>query len=285
MLIHKDWDAARAVLRPKMDGTLLLDRLTQKDKLRAMILFSSFTSAVGAPGQTDYTAANAFLDSFTHERNRRGDRTMTINWTGWRESGMAVDHGVQWQSSFVSFLSDEEGKEAFARAMELGGERMILCTFPQGIPTELGIRFLLPSTRTAVQTGTATETVSEEMPVIYGKSPDKLTAVEKNVALAWARTLHVGEVNLYDKFFEAGGNSLLASYLQKEINRIYPDAMAITDVFVYSTISDIAAYISGKLEPVTVETTGQPSTAGNIEDLVQQFMNGELSLDDIENLV
>ena len=125
----------------------------------------------------------------------------------------------------------------------------------------------------------------DEMPVIYGKSPEKLTAVEKNIALAWARTLHVGEVNLYDKFFEAGGNSLLASYLQKEINRIYPDAMAITDVFVYSTVADIAAYISGKLEPPVKEASAAPRDAGNIEDLVQQFMNGELSLDDIENLV
>ena len=285
MLAHKDWDTARSVLRPKMDGTVLLDCLTRQDRLRAMILFSSFTSAVGAPGQTDYTAANAFLDAFTYARNRRGDRTITINWTGWKESGMAADHGVQWQSSFVRFVSDEEGKLAFRRALDLGGPRMIACAFPNGIPHELGSRFLLPSARSSESAGTEQESIMDEMPVIYGKSPEKLTAVEKNIALAWARTLHVGEVNLYDKFFEAGGNSLLASYLQKEINRIYPDAMAITDVFVYSTVADIAAYISGKLEPPVKEASTAPRDAGNIEDLVQQFMNGELSLDDIENLV
>ncbi len=285
MLIHKDWNTARSVLRPKMDGTILLDRLTREDNLRAMILFSSFTSAVGAPGQTDYTAANDFLDSFTYERNRRGSRTLTINWTGWRESGMAVDHGVQWQSSFVRFVSDEEGKLAFRRAMELGGPRMIACSFPEGIPTELGSRFLLTSFHTSVTTRREPEIMADEMPIIYGKNPEKLTAVEKNIALAWARTLHVGEVNLYDKFFEAGGNSLLASYLQKEINRIYPDAMAITDVFVYSTVSDIAAYITGKLEPPAKEKPALPQGSGDIENLVQQFMNGELSLDDLENLV
>ncbi len=284
MLIHKDWETALRVLRPKMEGTVLLDRLTQEEDLKCMILFSSFTSAVGAPGQTDYTAANAFLDSYTYERNRRGLRTLTINWTGWKEAGMAVDHGVQWQSSLVPFLSHEEGRLAFRQALDLGGQRVIACSFPEGIPSELGGIFLLPSTRVPGANSPEPEYLTEEMPVIYGKDPSKLTAVEKNIALAWARTLHVGEVNLYDKFFEAGGNSLLASYLQKEINRIYPDAMAITDVFVYSTVSDIAAYITGKLAPPDGEDTA-PQTKGDLEDLIQQFMKGELSLDDLENLV
>ena len=284
MLIHKDWSTALKVLRPKTVGTALLDELTREDGLRAMILFSSFTSAVGAPGQTDYTGANAFLDSFTYERNRRGRRTVCINWTGWKESGMAHDYGVQWQSSFVHFLTDQEGKGYFKAAMHLGGARMLACSFPEGIPTELGSRFLLPTGQEARHIAKEPESAPEEMPVIYGKSPDKLTQIEKNIALAWARTLHVGEVNLYDKFFEAGGNSLLASYLQKEINRIYPDAMAITDVFVYSTVSDIAAYIAGKLEPPKQDATLSQNGA-DIEALVQKYMDGELSLDDLENLV
>lgn len=285
MLIHKSWDTALQVLLPKIRGTVLLDQLTQRDSLRFMVLFSSFTSAVGAPGQTDYTAANAFLDSYSYYRNLAGRRTISINWTGWRESGMAVDHGVQWQSSIVHFVSDAEGKQYFRQALNLGGPRVIACSFPEGIPHELGSRFLLPKGQETRNTAMEPEVITEGIPIIYGKSPDKLTPVEKNIALAWARTLHVAEVHLYDKFFEAGGNSLLASYLQKEINRIYPDAMAITDVFVYSTISDIAAYITGKLEPPVKEMPDGPVDGGNIEDLVQQFMNGELSLEDLENLV
>ena len=77
----------------------------------------------------------------------------------------------------------------------------------------------------------------------------------------------------------------MASYLQKEINRIYPDSMSITDVFVYSTISDIAAYITGKIEPSAKEIPVVSQGSGDIETLVQQFMDGELSLDDLENLV
>lgn len=241
---------------------------------------------LGAPGQADYTAANAYLDSFTFERNRLGYPTMTINFTGWKESGMAKKHHVQWEDSFVSFVTDEEGKRLFADAMEFGCERVAACSFRSDLPVReadrLERRLTLPKGVIKIEQQAAIQ--RDEAPIIYGKAVDKLTAVEQNIALAWARTLHVSEVNIYDKFFEAGGNSLLASYLQKEINRIYPDAMAITDVFVYSTIADIAAYISGKLGLSSPQTEEVASDA-QLEDLVQQFMSGKLSLEEMENLV
>ncbi|MBR6825147.1 MAG: SDR family NAD(P)-dependent oxidoreductase, partial [Oscillospiraceae bacterium] len=286
MLVHKEWSSVLKVLLPKIRGAVLLDSLTREDDLEFMLLFSSFTSAVGAPGQTDYAAANAFLDTFTYERNRKGRRTLTVNWTGWKESGMAVNYNVNWQESFAHFVTDQEGRAYFRKLLDSGSPRVIACSFPDGLPSELSRRFLFPTPKVNEETVAVAELVSEvDMPVIYGKSPDKLTDFEKNIALAWARTLRVTEVNLYDKFFEAGGNSLLASYLQKEINRIYPDAMAITDVFVYSTIADIAAYIAGKQKPPVKADDILIPEEGNIEDLVQKFVNGEISLEDIEKLV
>ncbi len=286
MLINKAWQTALNVLRPKILGAWNLHQATKNDALRCFVLLSSFTSVLGAPGQADYTAANAYLDSFTFERNRLGYPTMTINFTGWKESGMAKKHHVQWEDSFVSFVTDEEGKRLFADAMEFGCERVAACSFRSDLPVReadrLERRLTLPKGVIKIEQQAAIQ--QDEAPIIYGKAVDKLTAVEQNIALAWARTLHVSEVNIYDKFFEAGGNSLLASYLQKEINRIYPDAMAITDVFVYSTIADIAAYISGKLGLSSPQTEEVASDA-QLEDLVQQFMSGKLSLEEMENLV
>ncbi len=285
ILLHKNWETAYQVLAPKIMGATNLDRLTQEDSLRYFLLFSSVTSAIGAPGQSDYAAANGFLDAFTYRRNLRQQRTMTINWTGWKETGMAKDHLVDWRSSLVEFVDNDEGCRLFSRALQLGVPRILLCKFQSDLPDELDRRISIPSAPQDALSKTVSAPTESERPVIYGKSPDKLTPYEENVALAWARTLHIAEVNLYDKFFEAGGNSLLASYLQKEINRIYPDALAITDVFVYSTIADMAAYISGKLEPKSVEAAPDSSEGADIEALVQQFMDGALSMEDLENLV
>lgn len=288
MLVNKSWETALKVLQPKLLGTWNLDRATQADALKYFILFSSVTSAFGSAGQSDYAAANAYLDSFTLERNRRGKRTMTVNWTGWKDSGMAHDHHVNRKDSPVQFVTDEEGQRLFERALELALPRVLLCRFRRDLPANafdaLQKRISLSKEMTERETAEE-ESFAAEAPVIYGKSPDKLTEVEKNIALAWARTLRVEEVNLYDKFFEAGGNSLLASYLQKEINRIYPDAMAITDVFVYSTIADIAAYIAGKLGIEQPNSQQVEAEETDIEDLVQKFVSGKLSLEEMELLV
>ncbi len=78
------------VLEPKVQGTLLLDRLLE-DELDVFVLFSSVASLLGLPGQVDYTAANAFLDAFAHDRARRKPgRTVVINWNAWRDVGMAA---------------------------------------------------------------------------------------------------------------------------------------------------------------------------------------------------
>ncbi|MET0285419.1 MAG: SDR family NAD(P)-dependent oxidoreductase [Polyangiales bacterium] len=78
------------VLEPKVQGTLLLDRLLD-DELDFFVLFSSVASLLGLPGQVDYTAANAFLDAFAHDRARRKPgRTVVINWNAWRDVGMAA---------------------------------------------------------------------------------------------------------------------------------------------------------------------------------------------------
>lgn len=201
---------------------------------------------------------------------------------------MAHDHHVNRKDSPVQFVTDEEGQRLFERALELGLPRVLLCRFRRDLPANafdaLQKRISLSKEMTERETAEE-ESFAAEAPVIYGKSPDKLTEVEKNIALAWARTLRVEEVNLYDKFFEAGGNSLLASYLQKEINRIYPDAMAITDVFVYSTIADIAAYIAGKLGIEQPNSQQVEAEETDIEDLVQKFVSGKLSLEEMELLV
>jgi acyl transferase domain-containing protein/thioesterase domain-containing protein/acyl carrier protein len=82
--------AMRRVLEPKLHGTMNLDALVH-EPLDFFVLFSSVASCLGLPGQVDYTAANAFLDAFARERSARAaGRSLVINWSAWREVGMAA---------------------------------------------------------------------------------------------------------------------------------------------------------------------------------------------------
>ena len=83
----------REVLAPKVEGTRNLDALIGED-LKAFVVMSSIASLLGLPGQIDYTAANAFLDAFAEDRQRRKPgRTVAINWNAWRDVGMIIEVG------------------------------------------------------------------------------------------------------------------------------------------------------------------------------------------------
>jgi thioesterase domain-containing protein/malonyl CoA-acyl carrier protein transacylase/acyl carrier protein len=97
--------ATSAVLDSKMKAALVLDAVLADEPLDLFVLFSSVASILGLPGQSDYTAANAFLDAMGHARARRGKgRTVTIDWNAWQGVGMLENH--------VRSLNEQEAQAA-----------------------------------------------------------------------------------------------------------------------------------------------------------------------------
>ncbi len=86
-----------AVLAPKLEGTVCLDRATAGLPLDLFVLFSSISGMIGNLGQSAYTYANRFLDAFAVERaaqvraGTRQGRTLSIAWPLWRDGSMHVD--------------------------------------------------------------------------------------------------------------------------------------------------------------------------------------------------
>jgi myxalamid-type polyketide synthase MxaB len=64
--------------------------LTQEHPLDFFIFFSSAASLLGAVGQVNYCAANAFLDTLAQMRQQMGLPALSINWGAWGKIGMAA---------------------------------------------------------------------------------------------------------------------------------------------------------------------------------------------------
>ena len=93
LLTDKDLEQALRVLAPKVTGTQVLVSAFGDLLQDWFVAYSSTSSFVGLPGQVDYAAGNAFLDSYAGcERDARW-RFVTINWPAWREVGMAAAAG------------------------------------------------------------------------------------------------------------------------------------------------------------------------------------------------
>lgn len=93
----KDASDLRTVLAPKIDGVLHLDAASRGLTLDFFVAFSSVAGVFGSAGQSDYAAANAFLDAFAHHRQalvdagERTGRTRAVSWPLWDDGGMSMD--------------------------------------------------------------------------------------------------------------------------------------------------------------------------------------------------
>lgn len=76
---YEDW---RVVQDCKVKGTWNLHHALSKTELDFFILMSSISASVGHPGQTNYSSANTFLDSFAQYRHSVGLPCSVINLGG-----------------------------------------------------------------------------------------------------------------------------------------------------------------------------------------------------------
>ncbi len=86
-----DTAAIADILRPKLGGAILLDRLTRADPIELFLLFSSATTLLGAPGQGVYVAANLALEALARQRRAQGRPALAIGWGPIEDTGYLAD--------------------------------------------------------------------------------------------------------------------------------------------------------------------------------------------------
>ncbi|WP_456043568.1 SDR family NAD(P)-dependent oxidoreductase [Streptomyces rochei] len=110
------------VLRPKADTAWHLHELTRDQDLGGFVLFSSAAGVLGAAGQGNYAAANAFLDALARHRRDQGLPGQSLAWGLWQGGvGMARDMGeadrLRMRRGGVDSLTVEDGLRLFSQAL------------------------------------------------------------------------------------------------------------------------------------------------------------------------
>ena len=103
-IVAKEDQVFRSVMRPKVQGTWLLDNLTRQDKPDFFIMYSSGVTVSGEAGQGDYVAANSYMDSYAFYRSSIG-KSLAINWVSWKDAGMSVRYGINVDAIFKAIPS------------------------------------------------------------------------------------------------------------------------------------------------------------------------------------
>ena len=88
---NQDGESFARVLGPKVLGAWNLHRATLGMELELFVLFSSLAGLIGNAGQSNYAAANAYLDQLASWRRGRGLSGQAIAWGAWSGSGLAEE--------------------------------------------------------------------------------------------------------------------------------------------------------------------------------------------------
>lgn len=89
LIVNQAPNTIRSAFAPKSTSMQAMHVSLMEHPMAYEILYSSVASLLGSPGQSNYAAANAFLDCFAMTAQRSGVCSTTMQWGAWAGSGMA----------------------------------------------------------------------------------------------------------------------------------------------------------------------------------------------------
>ncbi|MCX8131566.1 MAG: SDR family NAD(P)-dependent oxidoreductase [Clostridia bacterium] len=149
-ILEKDIESFNKILKPKIQGTLVLDEILEEASLEFICYFSSSSAIMGDFGSCDYAVANRFQMAYAHYRNRQeypekhNGKAVVINWPLWRDGGMGLGNSenakIYLNSSGQSFLEANEGMAVFERILSQNIEQqLVIVGQPGRVKSFLGL--------------------------------------------------------------------------------------------------------------------------------------------------
>ncbi|MCO1579140.1 SDR family oxidoreductase [Crossiella sp. SN42] len=264
-----------AVLAPKVDGSIALLELARAHPDPFVVFFSSIASVMGGHGQGDYCAANAFMDSLATGARAAGVRALSVNWPTWTGAGMAVDRGVPADDTPFTPVSVREGLAWLAYFLRHPADG--------AVPAEFNLPVLRREWRTLpftvpAEVADAADTTPEPgdamADVTLTGLPDP-TPTQRRIAAIYGAVLGLVEIDAHAGFQELGGNSLMTADLLSKVEVAYPETVDVADLFSFSTVVDLAAYIDERLGP-DADGTADPGADPALREVLAEIGDTEL---------
>ena len=241
LIQQKTREQAESVMDSKVKGAIVLDTIFSDRQLDFFVLLSSLNSTIPALGQVDYCAANTFLDAFAHRNNSRNSTfTVTINWDGWQEVGMAAEAAKKFADQLnydflQQTLSPTEGIEAFSRILHN--------QLPQVLVSTLDFTARLNQVRELVKQE-LTSPPTHLRPQLNNSYVAPRNGVEQKIADIWQEYLGLKQVGIYDNFLDLGGDSLIAIQIISRLRNMFGIKLAVASLFESPTIAEIVANLA-----------------------------------------
>jgi myxalamid-type polyketide synthase MxaD len=271
----------RRVMAPKVDGASRLHQRTEDIELDFFVLFSSAASLFGSAGQSNYAAANGYLDALARHRQARGLPGLSINWGAWASDGMAGEAiRERMAARGVSAIPQEDGLRLLAQLLAPRASRAqigvvpvhwpkFLEQFPQGVPP----RFAAFAGRAAAPRQKfcdrlQAEAEADRPEVLRRFLHDTLAAV-----LGFHGQAHIAR---HQRLFDLGMDSLLAVEFRNRLEAELGVRFPATLIFDYPSLDALTDFVGGLLPGCRPEPAAR-EFEGLSEDDLARLLAAELA--------
>ncbi|MDB9529237.1 alpha/beta fold hydrolase [Oscillatoria sp. CS-180] len=257
LLIGQTWERFQTVMQPKIQGAWNLHQAVQDKPLDFFVLFSSVASLLGSPGQSNYAAANAFLDALARVRHQQGLPAQSLNWGPWQGTGLALQNQQTLQrlkSRGLESWSPEQGIRLFERLLSNGAE----------IPPQVGVfqvnwDTLLSQWPTTVpaffkdltKKHSANQDDSTRQQIVSLKGPERIEALLTYLTTEVAKVLgRSDDIPATSNLLDIGLDSLMVMDLLSLCKRDLGLTLYPREVFEHPTLEALSQYLAHELERI-----------------------------------
>ncbi|WSZ03739.1 type I polyketide synthase [Streptomyces sp. NBC_00872] len=244
------------VLGPKAGAAWHLHELTRELDLKAFVLFSSTAGVFGAPGQSNYAAANAFLDALAQHRAALGLPATSLAWGLWQNRGLNADLSERDLSRFARDgfrpVTDDEGRSLFDRGVASGVAALVASPMVSSAVTD-GVRPGGADAGTTAEAAGAPD-LGERLAELSEAQQEQylLDTVTTTVAAVLGHTSPAG-IGPDRPFQELGFDSLTGVELRNRLGAATGVRLPATLVFDHPTPAALAAYLRAEAAPEAMD--------------------------------
>ncbi|MGW0959957.1 type I polyketide synthase [Streptomyces gelaticus] len=289
-LAAQTWESMDTVLRAKVHGTWLLHRaVAEVPTVRFFVGYSSVSSVLGAVGQANYAAGNAYMDVLMQWRAAAGLPGLSVNWGPWGDIGMAAaltGHQIEGiEARGLKFIKPDAALNALFAALARPRAQTVVGEFGwdayiDALPTPNALFDELRSGR-----GGGAERAAFDIDALLGRpKPEREVALRELLRDRIAHVLRYDspeEIDLDARLVDLGLDSLGSVELKNALETALGIPLPASTLFDHPAVRSLAAFVDEQLVPDRAQeepvAPSRPSPGEEVRELTDAEADDELA--------
>ncbi|WP_445373688.1 SDR family NAD(P)-dependent oxidoreductase [Photorhabdus tasmaniensis] len=272
-ILRQSWQDFRTVFDAKVLGTWWLSSVCDELNidLDFFIGYSSIASVIGSVSQSNYAAANAFIDTLMLWRSKNDKHGLSVNWGPWADVGMAANltqHQIRSiEEKGVTYIQVDKGIASL--------ESMLGAGISQGLVGDYNWNKYLSSVSSGNNLFDAVNITVEVSDQSFNIGEfSEMSVVEKeqyildSIRIVVAKILQfesIEQIPVNARFSDLGLDSLVAVELRNSLENTFQLAFPSSLVFDYPSLPKLTEYILSKLDGDSPSNSEESDTFENTD--------------------